>query len=62
MGKYAKMKTEYTNLMWRNNKVKQHGQQKSALEQVIKITMHWEQTWKYRDNKLYKRTDTMRQT
>ena len=27
----------------------------------MKITMHREQTWKYRESKLYKLTDTMRQ-
>ena len=31
-----------------------HGQKESALGQVIKSIMHFKQTWKYRENKVYK--------
>ena len=61
--KITKIKTELiSNLIWGNNKVKNMDSKKSAsaLAQVMKITMPWEQTWKYIEFKLYKLADRMR--
>ena len=57
----TKIKTEYTNLMWGNNKVDNEDNKKYTRTSNKKILLHQEQTWKYRENKLYKLTDTMRQ-
>ena len=53
----TKVKTEYTNLMWGNSEL----DNKDSKKGVIKISMHREQGWKYREDKLYKLTDTVRQ-